>query len=464
VSTSRASDAAAASADETAVFARVDDLREELVTTLGAAIAIESVNPSYPGIDYAATVGGEGEVSRLLAGLYRRAGCEIDVFGVSPGRENAVGVLRGAGGGRSLIYNGHVDVVPGGDPADWTSGSAFSGRVDGDRVWGRGACDMKGGLVAQAFAALALRECGIELAGDLVLEAVVGEECMEHELGTTAVIERGYTADAAVVSEPSGPPLPLAVVPVTPGVWFFSVTVRGKSAHAAMRGETIHPGGGGVTVGVNAIDKGMVVLQGLRQLEEDWGMTKRHPLFSPGFFSIMPGVVVGGPGAALFPATLADHMTIEYIVWYPPDADPGQIQAEIEAQVEHAALCDAWLRAHPPEVRWKLNWPASSVDPGHPLCAALCGAHERAGEGTRFAGPPPMHGARYVEDTSFLCLRGIPAISYGPGDISVGHAPDEYVLIDELVTATKTYALLAMNWCGVAGAVTAARVPYGREP
>src|SRR5581483_5055235 len=119
------------------VLAAVDALQGELVDTLSRAVRIESVNPKYPGQDYERVVGGEGEVSKFMGDLYRALGAEVDLFAVEPGRENAVGVLKGAGGGRSLIYNGHVDVVPVGDPENWKSGDPFSGRIDGDRVWGR---------------------------------------------------------------------------------------------------------------------------------------------------------------------------------------------------------------------------------------------------------------------------------------------------------------------------------------
>jgi len=193
------------------VFAAVDELKDELVQRVSAAVQIESVNPKYPGQVYEDVVGGEGEVSKFVAEVYREIGCEVDLFAVEPGRENAVGVLKGSGGGRSLIFNGHVDVVPPGDPANWKSGTPFSGKVDSDRIWGRGSTDMKGGVLAQAFAAKAIVQAGVRMSGDLILEAEVGEEVMDHECGTTAIIKRGYRADAAVVSEPSAPPDPLAV-------------------------------------------------------------------------------------------------------------------------------------------------------------------------------------------------------------------------------------------------------------
>lgn len=432
------------------VLAVIDGLQGELLETLSEAVQIESVNPKYPGQDYDRVVGGEGEVSKLMGGLYRGLGAEVDLFAVEPGRENAVGVIRGAGGGRSLIYNGHVDVVPIGDPANWTSGHPFSGKIDADRVWGRGATDMKSGIVAQAFAARALAECGVRLQGDLTLESVVGEEVMDHECGVTATVKRGYTADAAVVSEPSSPPAPLAIVPASPGLLWFSVTVTGKATHAAMRAQTFRAGGLGPAVGVNAIDKGVDVFQAIRRLEDEWGQTKRHPLFPPGHFTIHPGVVNGGPRSVLVPFFVSDFTTIEYCVWYHPDEDPEDVKREIEEHVHRYAQTDSWLREHLPVIEWKLTWPAFSVDPDHPICRAVGDAHELAAAGTRFAGRPETHGFAAVEDVSFLNLGGVTAISYGPGDLRVAHADDEYVLIDELMTACKTYAVLAMEWCGVA--------------
>jgi len=433
----------------TRVSAAIDGLAAEMIDALSEVVRIPSVNPKYPGQVYDEVVGGEGEVSKVFARHYAALGAEVDLFAVEPGRENAIGVVKGAGGGRSLIYNGHVDVVPVGDPANWTGGDPFSGRIDGDRVWGRGATDMKSGIVAQAFAARALRECGIALQGDLILEAVVGEEVMDHECGTTAAIKRGYSADAAIVSEPSSPPSPLAVVPISPGLLWFSVTAVGKATHSSMRGNSIRAGGDGASVGVNAIDKGILLFNALRQLEEEWGQTKQHPLFRPGHFSIHPGVVQGGPHGVMVPFFLSEFMTIDYCVWYSPDDDPEAVKQEIETHIQRAAQTDPWLRAHPPAVEWKLHWPAN-VPEAEAITAVAVAAHEQAAVGTRFAGAPDVVGFAAVEDCTFLTLGGVPAISYGPGDLRVAHADDEYVLIDEVVTSCKTFAVAAMDWCGVA--------------
>ncbi len=431
------------------VTTKIDALAGEMIDSLSAVVRIPSVNPRYPGQVYDDVVGHEGAVSKVFGRHYADLGAEVDLFAIEPGRENAVGVVKGAGGGRSLIYNGHVDVVPVGDPVNWLSGDPFSGKIDADRVWGRGATDMKSGIMAQTFAARALKECGITLQGDLILEAVVGEEVMDHECGVTATIKRGYTADAAIVSEPSSPPSPLAVVPISPGLLWFSVTVVGKSSHSSMRGNSFRAGGDGASVGVNAIDKGVQIFNALRQLEDEWGLTKQHPLFAPGHFTIHPGVVQGGPHGVMVPFFLSEYMTLDYCVWYSPDDDPEDVKREISTQIARAAQLDAWLREHPPVVDWKMNWPANTPD-AVDITEVTCAAHQQAAVGTRFAGRPDVVGFAAVEDATWLTKGGVPAISYGPGDLRVAHADDEYVLIDEVITSCKTFAVVAMDWCGVA--------------
>jgi acetylornithine deacetylase len=419
-------------------------LSHETVSLLSRAVRIPSVTPTYPGQDFAAAVGGESRVAELLAETYRAAGAEAELFGSVRGRDNAVARLRGSGGGRSLLFNGHLDVVPPGPEAEWTGGDPWSGRVAGGRVWGRGACDMKGGLVAQAMAGRALREAGVRLRGDLVFQAVVGEEMMEHRLGTTACVERGYRADAAVVAEPSSPPTRLAVCPVSPGVLWFTLTVEGKATHPALRGETVRPGGLGEAVGVSAVDKIFLLHAALGRLEAEWRTTKTHPLFAPGHFSIMPGVVVAGPRSGLVPFFVPDEARMEVLVWHHPDDEAEDVRREVETELGRAADADAWLRVHRPRVEWRHHWPKSVLDAGHPIVAATARAHGRSC-GSRAA----VQGFPAVEDMTWLNAAGIPAINYGPGDLRAAHAVDEHLDVGELLTATLTFALLAAEWCGV---------------
>lgn len=266
------------------VLEQVDLLAERMVSSLADAIAIPSVNPRYPGQEYEKIVGAEGDVSALLGNLYAEAGAEVTKVTVERGRDNACGVVPGTGGGRSLLLNGHVDVVPPGRLDRWR-GDPFRAQVTDDAVIGRGATDMKGGLVAAAYAALALRRAGVRLAGDLVLQGVVGEEVGDHEAGTTAVLEAGFGADAAIVCEPSGQAGTLpASVPVTPGLLWFSISLEGKTAHSGLRGMTVHPTLEGDALGVNTVDKFWVIYQALRALEDDWagttGTRSSHPATS----------------------------------------------------------------------------------------------------------------------------------------------------------------------------------------
>jgi acetylornithine deacetylase len=432
---------------EESIRAAVDSLRDDIVETLSQAVRIRSVNPKYPGERAEDWIGGESRVSRLLASVYEAAGCEVDIFAIAKDRENCVGVLPGTGRGRSLLFNGHVDVVPGGPESDWADGDPWSGKVDSNRIHGRGSSDMKGGLVAQAFAAVALKRAGVRLKGDLILEAVVGEETMDHTLGTSACVERGYRADGAVVAEPSAPPAPLGLVVATPGVMRFVVTVIGRQGHPGMRGSSIHPGGGGWEVGVNAIDKAWLIYQAIRLREEEWGITKKHDLFTPGQFGIQVGVFVGSPHGRLDPFFIPDVATLDCIVIYHPDDQPEQVRREIEELLHNAASLDGWLAQNPPSVDWKHHWPPSTLAPDHALVGAAASAFEQA------AGRPArVVGWTAVHDGSFLNAAGIPTICCGPGDVRAAHRPDESVDIDELILATKIYAFLAAGWCGVTNA------------
>jgi acetylornithine deacetylase len=205
----------------------------------------------------------------------------------------------------------------------------------------------------------------------------------------------------------------------------------------------VSPDGYGETLGVSAIDKIMLVYQSLLEMEREWGVSKRHPLFRPGHFAIYPGVFVGGPKSGLVPYFIADEARIEYVVIYHPEDQVEGVRAAIESRVAEASAQDGWLRSHPPQVEWIHHWPPSIVIPEHPIVTATCEAHQEAnGEAAT------LHGFAAVDDAAFLTRAGVPAISYGPGDLRRAHAVDEYVEVEELMAATRTYALLAMRWCG----------------
>jgi acetylornithine deacetylase len=433
---------------ETRILDAVDALEPEMLDALSALVRTPSVTPKYPGLNYAETVGGEGAANRLLSERFADAGCEVDLWEEEAGRSNLVGVVHGTGGGRSLILNGHVDTVPPGDHADWRWNDPFSGRIDDGRLYGLGAADQKAGLVAMLFAARALKEAGVRLAGDLMLESVVGEETMDHEVGVSATVRRGYRADAGIVTEPTSYKHLLSVSPVSGGGLAFTLSVEGKATHPGARMELIRAGGRGSESGVNAIEKGIYMVQMLQQLEQQWGISKQSPLFRPGFFTIHPGVIAGGPPGPQVPFIVSTFCRVEYVVWYPPDETAEQVMTEIQMYVAKAAALDPWLAQHPPEVRMWHNWPPFTVDSGHEINSVVMAAHQAAAVTPVLAAGGQLEAFGAVCDATYLNQAGIPTVVYGAGNLSQCHARNEWVSLGELRQAARTYALVALRWCG----------------
>ena len=443
----------------------IDAMADEIVTGVCDLIRTPSVNPSYPGQVYEDLVGGETAANEVLATWYKAAGCRIDWVAPDPRRANLVGTIEGKdpAAGRSLIINGHIDVVPPGRDTDWTTGDPFGGRVVDERIYGRGASDQKAALVAAAMAMVAMRRSGIRLAGDVILESCVGEEVGEHQLGTDALISAGYRADGAIVTEPTcpvsrdpfRPPTSLLVAPVTAGLLWMTLEVVGKRGHNNLRPELVRAGGVGEAAGVNAIEKGAYLLGQLQLLEQLWGQRYLHPLFKPGHFTLHPGVISGGPHGALVPFFISEFCRIEYSILYPPDVDVEAIKGEIEEFVRQSCGLDPWLARHPATITWRLNWDPAVLDVEHPLTRVVAAARRQAlGEPVhRGSDPDPrIRAFDAVDDATYLNQAGIPTVTCGPGSIQFAHAVDESVAIDQVVAAAKVYALAAIAWCGVASA------------
>lgn len=423
------------------VLSQIESARDELIQLVQTTVQIPSVNPTYPGVNHRQELGGETRVNQHMRAAMESLGLQTDMWEAEEGRANLVGVLKGSGGGRSLIFNGHVDVVPPGPDEEWTVAGPWSGKVINGRLYGRGSADMKSGNAAAVKALEALLKAGLHPRGDIIIEHVVGEEMMNTEAGTGAAIARGYKADAAIVVEPSGPPYRLGIVPASPGVLYLRVTVKGKATHASMRDELVRAGGKGADVGVNSIDKVMVVYQALNALEEDWGQSKSHPVFTrPGHFTLHPGVITGGPSGAF---VISDESRIEYAIWHAPQDSAEAVKQEVEAQIRRFADTDPWLRENPPQLEWLLWWPSYDVHVGAPICKAVESAYLQAmGSAAKYYGFAAVH------DGAFLNRAGIPSISIGPGSLTVAHAANEYVEIAELMDAAKIYAMCMLEWCG----------------
>nr|MDO8134934.1 ArgE/DapE family deacylase [Candidatus Njordarchaeum guaymaensis] len=420
------------------LLSEIDRLKDGLVKFCSDLVRIPSVNPSFPGIREEEFLGGEEACNHFIAKELERVGMKVDLWDVIPRRTNLAGKLPRVGKGKSIALVGHIDTVPPGKLDDWTM-PPYSGHVQDGRIYGRGAIDQKGGIAASIFAVKALQKAEIELSGDIVLGSVVGEETMQHEAGVTSFAKRGYKTDAAIVTESAE-----EIWYAQGGFLHMTLTVKGKYAHSFVRYELIRAGGKGSEVGVNAIDKAFKIYSALKQLEEDWGFTKIHPLLPVGHSTIGANVIRGGPAEITAPYLIPETCQIEYAIWYPPHFQVDNIKKEIEQQVSHAAQLDPWLRDHPPKVEWKLHWPPYEIDSNHPIIKTVAAAQEQV---TGKKAKPAACIA--VDDASFLVEAGVPAISYGPGGagLSTAHAANEFVEIDDLVRAAKVFALSTLYWC-----------------
>jgi acetylornithine deacetylase len=340
-----------------------------------------------------------------------------------------VGVMGEDAGGRSLIFNGHVDVVPAGDKANWRY-PPWEGTIAEGRVYGRGTADMKGGLCCAIFAARALREAGVHLKGRLLIESVIGEE--DGGVGTLAAVLRGYRADGAVVVEPTE----LMVAPAQAGALNFRVTVPGRSAHGSMREE-----------GISAIEKFIPIYQALTALEQERNRRMQDPLYAR--YQLPHAICVGTVRAGDWASSVPESLTFEGRYGVAVDEDIGDARRCLEEAIAHAAQADPWLRDHPPQVEWwGGQFAPASIPADHPLVETLCSAYgDISGVAARVAG------MTYGADMRLLIGEGhTPTVLFGPGDVRQAHRPDEFVPVADLIAAARTLALVALRFCGYEGA------------
>jgi acetylornithine deacetylase len=347
------------------------------------------------------------------------------------GRPQLVARFRGTGGGRTLLLNGHVDVVDVEPRADWTLDDPFAAVEREGRLYGRGTCDMKGGVASMVVAACALAELGVPLTGDLIVNTVTEEE----STGAGGLFAaRLLRADAAIVPEPSG----LAVWIACRGSLLPRVTVRGRAGHAGIA--PLPPDRGGA---VNAIEKMSVVLAAVERLREHWAQQPRHPYLSAG--DCVPTMIAGGEWLVTYPASCTLECHIEYL---PGRADEHGYGAEVEREfaqwIAEAAAQDPWLREHPPEITWGTGGvPPAEVAEDDPVVQALRRAGRDLGQPDHLGGLDNWH-----DGATLTVEAGIPAVCFGPGDIHRAHTIDEFVPIDDLVACAQRIALTAARFCG----------------
>ena len=366
-------------------------------------VRIDSRNPGL-----APDSPGETAAAVALAQTLESWGLSVELHEAAPGRPNVV-ARAGRRSGRSLMLNGHLDVVG----VQGMTHPPFAGEERGGRLFGRGAADMKGGLAAMCAAAARAAVRGIN--GEVIIAAVADEE--HTSLGTRQLLRRGIRADAAIVGEPTS----LAIMPAHKGFAWIEIEVRGRAAHGSRH-----------EVGIDAILDAGLVLEELATLERDTLPSRRHPLL--GRPSLHVSTIEGGTGWSTYP----DRCVIRVERRTLPRERTEEPLANAATAIARAQQRRPPLAA---EARQVLSQAPSDVASSAPIVSALSTALIDRNERVTLGGMTAW------TDAALLNEAGIPAICFGPGDIALAHAAEEWIDTGEIGRATDVLESLIINWC-----------------
>ncbi len=369
-----------------------------------ALVRIDSRNPSL-------VAGGPGErqCAEHLRDVLEAWGFHTQLQDAAPGRPNVVARIGRAGGGRTLMFNGHLDVVG----TEGMTHAPFTGDERGGMLYGRGATDMKGGVAAMCAAAWRAAQAGLR--GEVIVAAVIDEEFESR--GTRALLDSGVRADAAIVTEPTG----LSIMPAHRGFAWIEVVVIGRAAH-----------GSRWDLGVDAIRHAGLLLAELDAFDAGALRGRSHALL--GNPSLHASFIDGGTGMSTYPDRCVLKLERRTI--------PGESVEAVLSEVD--AACRA-VRERRPTFEWSIR-PMLSQDPSDvaadaPVVTAL-------GRAIRAQGAPvTIAGMSAWTDAALLNAAGIPAICFGPGDISLAHAAEEYIPLNDIERAADVLTTLAIEWC-----------------
>jgi acetylornithine deacetylase len=394
--------------------------RDRMVADLQALVGIPSIT------------GSEEAVAAWSAAALGAVGLDVEVVSPDPvairadpdwpGEEmdrTALPVVIGRvgrAGGRRLILSGHLDVVPPGDPATWTA-DPWAGEIRDGALYGRGACDMKGGVASILAGVRALQHAGDldQLDGELMVVLVPSEE--DGGQGTLAAIRAGAVGDMAVITEPSA----LDVVVAHAGAITFRLTVPGRAAHASQRRE-----------GVSALDNLFTLVRALGADETARNAAETDPLMTDlGLpYPTIVGIVAGGEWAS----TVLDRVVAEGRYGVRLGQSAADAADELRACIAAACAAEPFLRDHPATVEITGGrFGSARVASDHPLPTGLAAAVE-AVTGRR----PPLLGEPYGADMQmFVNVGSTPCVIFGPGNVKVAHSADEHVPLDEVETCAR---------------------------
>jgi acetylornithine deacetylase len=394
-------------------------------------------------ITHKTLVGQEGPGQDFYAQACRDLGLQVELYQASleaikthpayvkidleyAGRPNVIAEMNGGGGGRSLILNGHMDVVSPEPVSAWRF-DPWGGEIRENRVYGRGSVDMKAGLAANLFALKAVLDSGLRMKGKVILESTIEEEAGGSG-GTLACFLHGIKADGMIISEPSRE----GVWVTHPGIMYFRVKVLGLPAHAALSHK-----------GVNAIVKMIPIVKALEALDLKRAKTLSYPLVEKQTGRPC-NLSLGKLTAGDWVSTVAGWAVLEGRVGFVPGETKKQVQEELEQAVGEAVREDEWFRDHPPQVEW-FGWMTDPwVEPqDSPFIKNFLAAAERV-----LGAPPVILGSSGGLDNRFGPYFSTPSFSFGPAGGN-HHSIDEYVEIPSLLRVTQTLAVFAAEWCGL---------------
>lgn len=387
------------------------------------------------------TQGNEKAVQEIVAAHLTSLGLDVDLWNLDGERlknheyfyssrdsfadsVNVVGVLKGTGGGKSIILNGHVDVVPEGDHDQWDA-HPYSGEIKDGKMYGRGTTDMKGGNTALMLAIDAIQSAGIRLKGDVIFQSVIEEE--SGGAGTLDTILQGYKADAAIIPEPTN----MKIFPKQQGSKWFRLIVTGKTAHGGTR-----------YLGVSAIDKALAVNEYVKELEKVRNDRINDPLYDD--LEIPLPINIGSIQGGDWPSSVPDSVVLEGRIGIAPDETMEQAQAELESWIERIGDRDEWFKEYPVKVEWYgARWVPGAIETEHPVVVSLMdNFKEQLGkEAELIASPWGTDGGLLTQ------VAGVPSVVFGPGITELAHYPNEMIELEKIFQAASIIAATIIDWC-----------------
>lgn len=357
----------------------------------------------------------------------------IETMGYTNGykdRPNVVGTWKTSSKdkGRSIILNGHIDVVPTGNKDEWTHDPWAGEFVDG-KIYGRGTCDMKAGLAALITAVQVLREFGLKLRGDVIIESVVDEEAGGN--GTLACVSKGYKADAGILAEPSGLNI---LFPASRGAQFFRITVPGKAIGIEY-----------MYYAANAIEKAIKIYQAVSDFSLMRQVEAKHPLWEayPPDVPKVPTAICKINGGE-WPSSLPTKIVMEGSLECLPNEDLNEVKRRFRNYILKIVQLDPWLIKNKPVVEWFGLWmEPSEIKQDHPIVKQV------VQEIKAISGAEPLIVGGGGSDQRLLTRSAdTPSILFGPGG-KEAHSVDENIELKEVLRYTKIVALTILDWCGV---------------